>query len=503
MDPTLRGLDSVPDGFTAVVAALATLTWWNPNLALVALWALAVPLSFVSGWVGSGAVTVKSGTAFIVGTLWALVPSLHIALAEGRLGSVLAHIAIPFAVRSLLSRGTVSGGWFALLAVVVWASVPALAPVIVLGTIARAISGRPLILLGLTPALALEWPRLLAALSTNPMSYFADRGVPVAPSSPPLQLVTLWPTAPSIPFVDASVALIVVSAISAVAVAATVFVVVRGNPRLGFIASVGAVGLVTAAAIGLSPLTHIADQPVGLSSGALLDPLWFALAAGLAIVATSIRIVRGVAVPVVVAGLAIASATSIVAPFIGATDVAASPVRSVPAYVEAETRTHPAAGTLVITPRDNAIVAELQRGSGATLTDWTATAATRTGVNEMERSVATLAGNLIVESGFDVIPAADDLNVRFVLLKASPTNPAVSAIASHSGLTQVGQTANGVLWIVDIDPRATIEHPGRDFLYLTLAAIVMTVAIIAAIPTTLPRRRRIVDDTAEEGESDG
>jgi hypothetical protein len=124
-------------------------------------------------------------------------------------------------------------------------------------------------------------------------------------------------------------------------------------------------------------------------------------------------------------------------------------------------------------------------------------------VNPTERSVATLAGNLIVESGFDVIPAATDLNVRFILLKASPTNPTVSAIASHPGLTQVGQTANGVLWIVDIEPRATLDHPGRDVPYLSIAAVVMVIAIIAAIPTALPRRRRIVDDVAEEGESDG
>lgn len=501
--PLSGGLESVPDGFAALVAALATVTWWDPNLSVVALWALAVPLSFVAGWVGSGVVTVKSGTAFIVGTLWALMPSLHIALAEGRLGSVLAHIAIPFAARSLLSRGTVSGGWFGLLAAVVWVSVPALAPVIVVATIVRAVSGRPLIVLGLAPALALEWPRLLAALSANPLSYFADRGVPVAPTNPPFDLLAVWPAAPSIPFVDDTVALIVVYAIVAVSVAATVFVVIRGNPRLGLIASVGAIGVVTAAALATAPLAHITDQPVGLSSAALLDPLWFALSAGLAIAATSIPFVRGVAMPVVVAAVALASATTIAAPFIGTTLVAASPVRSVPAYVEAETRTHPAAGTLVITPRDSAIVAELQRGSGSTLVHWTATAATRTGVNPTERSVATLAGNLIVESGFDVIPAANDLNIRFVLLKASPTNPAVSAIASHPGLTQVGQTANGVLWIVDIEPRATLDHPGRDVAYLAIAGLVIAVAIIAAIPTTLPRRRRVVDDAAEEGESDG
>ena len=221
----------------------------------------------------------------------------------------------------------------------------------------------------------------------------------------------------------------------------------------------------------------------------LARALLYALLAGGAIAGTSLRVLRPFAVPVLITALSAVSVTAIAAPWLGGSLVSSSPIRTVPAYVEAETRDKPAAGTIVITPRDNAIVAELQRGSGDTLTDWTATAATRRALDSTETAVATLAGNLIVESGFDVLAAADDLNVRFVLLKAQPTNPAVSAIASHTGLEQVGQTSNGVLWTVDNSIDATETHPGRNWMYLGVARLAFLIALGAAVPTSLPRRR--------------
>jgi hypothetical protein len=487
--PIAGGLASAPDGFSVLVAALASVTWWDPNLAIVGLWLLAVPLSFIAGWVGAGSVTVRSSTAFVIATSWTLLPSLHVALAEGRLGAVVAHIAIPFAIRALLSRGAVSAGWFALLAAAVWVSVPALAPVIVVAVIVRAVSGRPAVLVTLVPALALEWPRILESLQSNPLFYFADRGVPVSAVNPPLDLVHVWPVAPAIPFLDANIAALVVLVFTACFAAATAVAVAMGNSRLGGIAIVSTVGVAVAAVIGGLPLTHIADATVTVFAGSLLDPIWFALLAGLAVLATSATVIRAIAIPVIIVVIAAVSASAIAIPFVGGALVQSSAVRSVPAYVEAETRTHRDAGTLVITPRDNSIVAELQRGRGATLTEWTATASTRRAVDETETAVATLAGNLIVESGFDVVPAARDLNIRFVLLKAKPTNAAVSAIASHDGLTQVGQTDNGVLWIVDTTPSEESSHSGRNWLYVIGAFLAVLVAAVAAIPTSLPRRR--------------
>lgn len=501
--PIAGGIASSPDGFGVLVAALASFTWWDPNLAIVTLWLVAVPLSFVAGWIGAGAITIRSSTAFVVATGWALLPTLHIALAEGRLGAVLAHIAIPLAIRALAGRGAVSAGWFALLGAVVWVSVPALAPLVVLAVVVRAIAGRPAIVLALVPALALEWPRILQAIATTPLAYFADRGVPVVATAPPTDLWHLWPTVPTLPFVDASVASVAVLGFVAICLVATVVAALRDGFRIAAIASVGAFGVVIATVIGSLGIAHIADNAVSISVGALLDPLWFGLLAGLAIVITSVPVVRPFAVPAVLAALSFLSVSAIAAPFLGGVLVSSSPVRTVPAYVEAETMAKPGAGTLVITPRENAIVAELQRGSGSTLTDWTASAATRRELDATETAVATLAGNLIVESGFDVVAAATELNIRFVLLKAPPTNPAVSAIASHDGLNQVGQTANGVLWTVDGDIATTVKQGGRNVLYIALAGTSVLVAIIAAIPTSLPRRRIGEDELVlDAGEPD-
>ncbi|MEY4476575.1 MAG: hypothetical protein RJA31_79 [Actinomycetota bacterium] len=490
--PIAGGVPSAPDGFSVLLAALATLTWWDPNIAIVGLWLLAVPMSFLAGWIGAGAVTVRSSTAFVVATAWTLLPSLHISLAEGRLGAVVAHIAIPLAVRALVSRGAVSAGWFALLAAAIWVSVPALSPVVVVAVIARAVAGRPAILAALIPAVALEWPRMLDAISTNPLLYFADRGVPTLAVNPPLDILHLWPVVPSIPFLDETVSGIAVLVVVGVAALSTIAAVAFGTPRLGGIAIVAASGVALATAFDSLPLARIADQNVTVFVGSLLDPVWFALLSGLAVLATSATIVRAIAIPGIITMVAVISATAIAIPFTGGALVSSSAVRSVPAYVEAETRTHRDAGTLVITPRESSIVAELQRGRGATMTDWTATAATRRSVAETETAVATLAGNLIVESGFDVVPAAQQLNIRFVLLNAKPTNAAVSAIASHDGLTQVGQTSNGVLWLVDTTPSEDSTHSGRNWLYVVGGFLAVLVAAIAAIPTSLPRRR--IDD---------
>lgn len=492
--PIAGGISTVPDGFGVLVAALASLTWWDPNFAIVLLWMVAVPLSFVAAWIGAGAVTVRTGTAFVIATGWTLLPSLHIALAEGRLGAVLAHIAIPLAARALLGRGAVSAGWFAILAAVTWVSVPALAPAIVIATAVRAISGRPAVLIALIPSLALEWPRILESLQTNPIAYFADRGVPVTSVNPTTELWTLWPTTPTLPFFDGSVAHVVTLAVVAVCVVATIVAAGAGSMRIAGMLSIGSVGATTLVIIGANPLSHVADTVARVAPGAVLDPLWFALLAGVAVTGTSFKPIRAFAIPVLLGAFAFISLTAIAIPFTGGSLVTSSPVRTVPAYVEAETRSSPSAGTLVITPRDDAIVAELQRGRGATLTEWTATAATRTELSLTESDIAKLSGNLIVESGFDVVAAAQKLNVHFVLLKANPTSAAASAIASHDGLHQVGQTSTGVLWTVDGDTAATIEHPGRNYLYLVGVGLSGLVALIAAIPTSLPRRRVDEDD---------
>ena len=498
------GIVSAPDGFAALVALIGSVTWWSPSTAVVALWLLAIPMSFVAAWVATGAFHTSSLGAALTATVWSLLPTLHIALGEGRLGAVLAHILIPLAVRALLTSGAVSAAWFALLAAALWVSVPALAPLVLVAVIVRTLTGRPWFVLTVVPALALEWPRIIEAIATSPLRYFADRGVPTPTLPTDPSSLGIWPQIPEIPFIDGSISAIVFWSFAGCLLASTVWVIVAGNTRLGLMTAIGSLAVLWATMLSPLSLASIDGNGVGLFIGPLVDLLWLAGAIGFGRAVSLLpSVLRLVSVPVV-AAVAALSVVSIAAPFLVDTAATASRARTVPAYVEAETNSREGAGTLVISIVDDTVVAEVRRDSGTTLSDWTASAATRTVLGGREDEIATLAGNLIVESGFDVVSAAKELNLAFILLDAEPSSPEVSAISSHPGLAQVGVTDLGILWtVIDSAGESGSTHP-RNVGYLVLAGLVGLVTFVLAIPTTLPRRRRIEDDLAVvAGEENG
>ena len=113
----------------------------------------------------------------IAGLLWAAVPTLHLALGEGRIGTVAAHILLPLAVRSTVRAVDARGSWehatgAALLLAVLTAAAPVLLPLALLVIVTFAIvltvrdpqrrSGRTLWLIPL-PSLALSFPMLASA----------------------------------------------------------------------------------------------------------------------------------------------------------------------------------------------------------------------------------------------------------------------------------------------------------------------------------------------------
>jgi len=498
------GMTAAPDGFAALMGILGSLTWWNPNLVVVTLFALAIPLSFVAGFVGAGSLTTNSRTAIVVGAGWALLPTLHVAISEGRITAVLAHIALPLFARAISGSTTLSLGWASILGSVVWVSVPALAPVIVAAVIIRAATGSMTALFTLAPALAFEWPRIIASV-TNPVAYFADRGVPFPTSAPHgVMSLTLWPTMPSLPGVEAEIATLAAFVVVAVCLALTVIaVVVAENPRVGALLVLAATALLTWAALGPLTLATADGQSVGLFPGPLYDVVWFGLLGGAAITISAIRFAAGFLAPVAVAVIAAVGFVPLTAVANGMALVAPASVRTLPAYVQAETAAHPGGATLILTPTTEGIRAELQRDSGVTLVDWSAGAATRQTLAEHEQSLAELAANLIVESGFDVAAAVSDAGIRFIVLEALPTAPEVSAIASHAGLTSVGVTDRGILWRVNepIDTSPVDRAP--DLAFRVVLGLVGLVALIAAVPTSLPRRRPVMDDlTPVTGEAD-
>ena len=508
--PLFADVQGAPDGFTAVLALIGSLTWWDPNIALVGLLVLAVPLAFVAAWVGAGALVTKPGVAVLIAGTWALLPTVHTAISEGRVAAVIAHIVLPLVFRSLWGTSAVARGWLALTVAVVWVSAPVLAPFLLAAVVARVFMrpASPRHLVTLVPALALEWPRIIeAATSASPLSYFADRGIPVVGQAPDsLGLLALWPVAPNLPFLDAQLSVWVALAIAGLCAALSlVAVIVTGSSRVAALIVAGSVAVFAAAQVSQWQPARVGEATAGLFTGSLLDIAWWAILCGSAVAIARLPRLRAVTAGLV-AGIVVVSAVApATAVLMGRTPVVVSPSRTLPAYIEAETARNAQGGTLVITPIEGGYRAQLERGAGNTLNSWTASVVTRHTESTSERALAELTANLVVESGFDAAGALAAAGIDFVVLNASPHDNAVSAINSHAALAAVGSTDSGVLWAVEGDS-ATAEYvPTTHWAWVAGVAGSAAVALIAGIPTSLPRRRHVDDElpiTVEEGDDE-
>ncbi|WAP51207.1 hypothetical protein OL239_15240 [Arthrobacter sp. ATA002] len=88
----------------------------STNTALVALMLTAMPLAGLSAWFAAGALTRHRGLRFWAAMFWGAAPALQVALGDGRLGALIAHILLPLFVLALLRAvgsgepGTGTGG---------------------------------------------------------------------------------------------------------------------------------------------------------------------------------------------------------------------------------------------------------------------------------------------------------------------------------------------------------------------------------------------------------
>ncbi|WP_157075307.1 hypothetical protein [Nesterenkonia jeotgali] len=173
------GALSAADPFNLLLLAISALSFGHASAVLVWLLILALPLSALSAWYAAGLWSTKASRRVVSALLWTAVPTLHIAVGEGRIGAVLVHILFPLAVvatvravgRAAVGLG-VAGSWeyatgAALLLMVLTAASPALLPLVVLTGIVLAVvlgrRGRPLWLIPLT-SLAVAAPMIASAL---------------------------------------------------------------------------------------------------------------------------------------------------------------------------------------------------------------------------------------------------------------------------------------------------------------------------------------------------
>ena len=96
------GLPGHGDPFDYVLWILGLLGGGNANGAVVWLLLLAMPLSGLTAWFASGALTSYRRFRLAAALVWAAAPALQVAVNQGRVGALLAHLMMPLLVLALL-----------------------------------------------------------------------------------------------------------------------------------------------------------------------------------------------------------------------------------------------------------------------------------------------------------------------------------------------------------------------------------------------------------------
>lgn len=529
LDPT----GSSGDAFAILLAVLGSLTFWNPSFAIVALWLAALPLAALGAWWCATRLSERVAPPLVAGALWALAPPLLGALADGRPGTVIAHVLLPWLLFAGIeaARSWSAAAGAALLFAGVVAAAPVLAPALVIVAVAAAIL-RPRSLLRLLgiPVLGLLLLAPVAVaqfLRGTPLAALADPGLPV-PFAPPngWELLLGRPGAGAGGWRDIADAVglasgvdVLIPALFAVPLAAGALLAVflpgarRAIPAL----LVALLGLGTAVVSGRLLLSSVGAEAIAPWPGSGLSLYWLGLV--LAVV-VAIDVLRPVSVLVSLL-LVISMTAGSVPALIGLAVVDEPEVvpggQPLPALVVAEAAENPWIGTLVLTPQaDGSIAVRIERGAGAPLEGFSTVDATRRPGDEpteAQLQLAELAGNLASFGGYDARPSLEAHGVSYLLVPPN-ADPATSqrvteALDANAGLEAVGETAAGLLWRADVTrPASTDAAPLRPIAVLTLLAqgLVLLVTVLLALPTGPGRRviapvrvaREVPADTFDE-----
>jgi len=96
------GLPGHGDPFGYVLWLLSLIGGGDGNAAMVWLLILAMPLSAVGAWFAAGALTAKRRFRTVAALAWSAAPALLIAINEGRIGALVAHVMMPLLLLALL-----------------------------------------------------------------------------------------------------------------------------------------------------------------------------------------------------------------------------------------------------------------------------------------------------------------------------------------------------------------------------------------------------------------
>lgn len=528
------------DPFSAVVAIVGSLSPAAPSRAIVVLWVLALPLAALGGWFAATRFSDRGIVRAVVAVGWALAPSLLDALITGRPTVVIAHLLLPWLLwtAAVAHRSWSTAGVASIVAAVVLACAPSLAPALVLLWIvaliltATAERGRGLtrVIWLVIPSAAVFAPMLWHRLRAGePWALLADPGVPLGdPNGTDLArrlLLALgfpaddgWGDLLGVPL--GSWTPLLIAPVLVLALAA--LVIGRSIPVL-VLALAGLAGLGTAvAAIGVAVASD-AQATITLWPGAALSLYLLAAlcAAALALDAlpreghTAARIRVPVAAFTMLA-LGVSAVPALTAPLRGAAAITEGSTSTLPAYVEAEGRDGLSTATFIVTPTaDGAAIADVVWGETASLGGQSTLRSARSGADDADDETAQLTARLIADPEGDVIDDLAAHGVAFVLLGGGADSDAARALRleAETSLDQrpdleiVGDTARGKLWRITttVADRPALDG-GAAWRIALLQGGVVLAALLLALPTRsslaqarrmprvvgLPRRRRRV-----------
>lgn len=525
------GFVGAADPFSWVLALLGTVTGWAPSTAVLVLYVAALPLAAMGAWFAAARLTRRTGLRVLAAAAWALAPTLLVAMGDGRLGALIAHLLLPWLVFALTSarRSWAASATAGLLAAAVVACSPSLLPALLLvwliALIVFAVSGRrgrgwhrllPLPI----PAVALFAPLAVQqVLRGTPLAVFADPGVAVPTPgggaslldrvSAVLSLLAGQPDAGSAwAWLPSALGLDIPAAVVAIAFALPLLLgaivapfLARPLAALAALA-VAAVGFATAVLAQHLVVATVAGQAVTVWPGAGVSIYLIGIAAAALIafdqgVSRPAVLLRGVAGGLAAVAVVVAALPLLVVSATGGGAVGGDQ-STVPALVSAEATNDPTIGTLVLAPTETGIAARLERGAGGTLDEQSTLYSTsRTGqLSADDERVAVLAGNLSSRSGYDSATDLDALRVGFVLLAAGADGGVgqrvAAALDANSLFTPVTTTDRGTLWrYVGLDAglppaSATTLGPvdrGLHYLVLGVQLLILISTLLLALPS--------------------
>ncbi|GAA1425555.1 glycosyltransferase [Agrococcus citreus] len=494
------------DPFTILLALLGTLTPWQPSTAIVLVLFLAPTIAAITAFFSVRRMTDSRWVPAVAAAVWSLSPTLLVAVVDGRLGAVLAHLALPLATAGVLlaHRSWRAAGAAAIPLAIVVAAAPVLLPAMLLLVVLGIGVGwraplRPLA--ALLPALALLAPVVVARwMAGTPLAALADPGLPRASAPPtPVEAALLSPDS-ALAGLEGAVALAGLDAtwfalalLAPLALAALAGIVLRPARAWPWVVLLLA-GYATAITASRLALTSIDGEPVTVwaGSGASL-----ALAALIALAVTAADADdRRASVPggLVALVAVVAAVPVVVATFLAPDVVGPAPDRRMPAFVDAATADDPRVGTLVLHPlAEGTLAVDLERGHGTTLDDLATAELVRTAADPLDTELAQATVDLASGADVDVDALLDAQGVRFVLLEqeregaAGLHDRAQRSLDARGDLQTIGQTEAGLLWQrLEAVPAAPIERPTWAG-WLLLGQLV---ALGAAVVTALPSLRR-------------